>query len=101
MTPEEQATAETARKAEEARRAEDARKAEETKPRITSFVGAVGGPFNLHGVNLGMPSLITIAGRPLNVSAWSDVRIKGTIPRDMKPGPVEVSVNGATFKTKI
>lgn len=53
-----------------------------------------GGPFNIDGQGFGAaPGRVIVAGREVTLTRWKDTSIKGYIPSDMKPGPVEVTVN--------
>ncbi len=75
-----------------------------TPPKITlqSFTGFSNGPFVVVGSGFGERfGSVTIAGETAKTTAWRDNRIKGIVPGTLKKGPVDLVINGSTFKEKI
>jgi len=53
-----------------------------------------GGPFNIDGEGFGLTKgRVTIGGRDATVTRWTDTSIKGFVPPDLKPGPIEVTMD--------
>lgn len=55
-----------------------------------------GGAFGIVGEGFGSSGSLTISGRPVPTTLWTDKDIRGMLPADLKPG--EVIVHGATVQ---
>lgn len=80
----------------------DARAAETAaiKPVVFEFAGIPKGPFVIYGENLGKTRAqdgVRINGHTAVVTAVRANSIKGTVPQDVKPGPVSLEIGGQRF----
>lgn len=74
------------------------------EPKITDFAGFPGGPFVISGENLKGTKAqdgVKLAGRTVQVTAVRESTIKGTVPADLKPGPIVVEAGSASFSGKL
>lgn len=55
-----------------------------------------GGAFGIVGEGFGTSGTLTIGGRPIPTTLWTDKDIRGMLPVDLQPG--EVVVHGATVQ---
>lgn len=110
MTPEEKAAADKAaadkavadkaaadKAAADAEKAARDRAAAEAKAPVPPFVFSgrrAGGAFGIVGEKFGSSGSLTIGGRPIATSLWTDKDIRGTLPADLLPG--DVVLTGAT-----
>lgn len=74
---------------------------EKAKPETFVVSGRVGGAFNIDGAGFGdEQGSLTISDRHIETTRWNDRSIKGQLPKDMKPGTVEVkSPTGKVLQT--
>lgn len=58
-----------------------------------------GGAFGIVGEGFGKSGSLTIGGRPIATTLWTDKDIRGILPHDLQPGEViVVSVDGVGQK---
>ena len=71
-------------------------------PTLT-FVGCIGGMFNIRGEGFGDEfGSVLISGRTIVPTSWSDTVIKGSVPSDVKSGAILViTKDGVEFKGKL
>jgi len=114
MTPEEKAAADK-KAADEKKAADDAAAAQreadkkaiddaaKAKPTQTAFhfSGTVGGVFGVYGHGFGTSGTLTIGGVNVTPTSWSNTRIKGTVPSDVKSGKTTVVVNGKSIDATV
>lgn len=59
--------------------------------------GYAGGPLAIYGKNLGKKGVLTVRGRPLEITAWyekensgGNFSVKSFLPKEIDSGPVEL-----------
>lgn len=55
--------------------------------------GIPGGPFTIRGAGFGTSGTVTFAGVQVKTTAWSNEKIKGELPPDVRSGAVVVDVD--------
>lgn len=66
---------------------------------LDEFSGTLGGPFAMYGSFGSVPGAVTLNGRLMTLTAWRERSIKGQIPADLQPGPVEIAINSVVVGT--
>jgi hypothetical protein len=95
MTPEEYRAKEAADKKVEAQIAADqVAKAAHVNAEAVVIVGAGGSAFNINGVGFGGSGLLTIGGRPIPTTSWTDTKIRGALPYGVKGAVVLTTSSG-------
>jgi hypothetical protein len=70
--------------------------------RVSPYFALAGEEVTVSGANFGAaPGVVTIAGAPLAVRAWSDETIVAVVPGGASSGPVQVNGEGAAFPLAI
>ena len=64
------------------------------------FHGSAGGPFTIYGPVGERLDFITLAGRQMIPTAWTERFIKGTVPADLT-GVIDVAFGDVTIKGKL
>jgi IPT/TIG domain len=59
----------------------------------------LGGPFSIHGSGFGSSGTLTIGGRLIPTTKWSDTTIKGQTPAGVKGDVVLITAKGARHGT--
>jgi hypothetical protein len=70
--------------------------AEPKDNRIDDFAGSPGLPFAMYGEfdTSGEPGIVTLNGRVVELTCWRGDTVKGTVPKDLRMGPVRIEING-------
>ena len=68
------------------------------KPSQLTIHGRAGLNYNIEGKGFGtVKGQVLISGRAVDVTAWTDTKVKGPLPVDLKPGPVSVRAGEQEF----